>query len=195
MRGFTIAAIPFVLPLFSGVASAGPVNLQDHNYQPLVYSRLGQIEACGIAFGALVTTLSGHPLAVNGSVLNTYWEGKSPALVVKVSVFESGEDTVVPLEVYHAALRVGQMDTSSMTSLEGDDGAVLLYKTWNEDVDFVVNFPNIFPRGAWVSVSLDPDLGDYTFQLPPFGEQDIGTLEEVRQCNLKAIEVLEDSIH
>jgi hypothetical protein len=186
-RSFLVAG---AASLFVSPCWAEAVNLLGSEYKPLVSTKSGEVELCGIHFAAVVSSLDKKLLSIQGSVNTAYFGGKIPAMMIKFSVNEviNNNAELVPRRVQFASLRVGQQNTLNLQSRQGDDGnSLLLLADINQVGEFVFTFPDEFYKGAWVSVSLDQNKSDYTFRLPAFGDADVDTVGQVAECNLLGI--------
>jgi hypothetical protein len=182
MRAFTGAVLVF----WGGAALAEPLNLHSNEYKPLVNTKAGKVDMCGVHFSSVVTTLKGIPLNIQGSVNATYYEGRVPAMIIKVSATGIGPDKrPYSPKIYGATMRVSQRDTRPMQAQPGEDGAsILLMTDLTKEPDLVMEFPTSFITGAWLSLTLDRNMGDFTYQLPEFGDKGMkSTFVEFNQCN------------
>ncbi len=163
-------------------ASAESVNLIANDYKPLLNTKAGRIEMCGLHFSAVITTLDQRPMNVQGSINSSYAAGKYPGMLIKVSVTEARNRELLSRKIYLAHFRVGEVNTNLMQSATGEDGnSILLTTDMQKSGDFFSKFPDLFQEGAWVSISLDRSRGDYTFRLPPV--RDAETIKQVSECN------------
>ena len=189
MRRIVIAA---VMALTGTAANAEPVNLLKAEYKPLVDSKDGRVNSCALHFSAVIQTLAGAPLNVQGSVVNTFFRDQLPGLIIKVAAVGASNGNLLRHKVHSgSSFRVGQADTNRMRRSAGADGmSLLMHATVADDMDFVLRFPLHFMDGAWVSLSLDPNRSDYTFRLPAFEQTDAETFHQFDECTTKAMEEL-----
>jgi hypothetical protein len=149
-----------------------------------VNTKAGRVDTCGYRFTSVVKTIDGRLLGVDGSINTSYFKDKVPGLLIKVFVAEIKSATPKPRKLHFALLRVGAVDTKSMKQLPTEDGnSYMFYTDMLQTDDFFLKFSELFPKGAWVSLSLDPTKGDYTYRLPAFASADADTLTEVAQCS------------
>jgi hypothetical protein len=193
MRRFVIAV---VMALTGTAANAEPVNLLKAEYKPLVDSKGGRVDSCALHFSAVIQTLAGAPLNVQGSVVNTFFRDKIPGLAIKVAAVEARNGNLLRHKVHSgSSFRVGQTDTNRMRRSAGADGmSLLMYATVADAMDFVLSFPLQFMKGSWVSLSLDPNRSDYTFRLPAFEQTDAETFHQFYECTTKAMEELKRTV-
>jgi hypothetical protein len=150
---------------------------------------------CGLHFSSVVTTLDGRPMNVQGSVNTAYSPGKVPGLLIKVNVTEVRNGSPIRHKVHFASMRVGQTDTRAMKAVPGEDGrSILLMTNMDETGEFFYTFPNQLPQGAWLSISLDPNRGDYTYRLPEFATNDFDTLKQISECDAVGLKGLMDEL-
>lgn len=139
-----------------GAAKAESINLLHNEYKPLVNTRAGRIEACGLHFASVITTLDQRPMAVQGSINTMYFEDKMPGLSIKVVVVEGRGGKLIRHKVHHASMRVGKLDTRAMKAVPGEDGkSLMLFTHMGETGEFFGTFPIAIESGAWLSFSLD----------------------------------------
>lgn len=176
--------------IFAPSVQAESVNLLASEYKPLINTKAGRIETCGVHFAAVVRTLDGRLLSIQGSTNSSFFKDKVPGLMIKVSASEvlNKNLDMAPRKIQFASFRVDQTDTLIMKGYPSEDGnSVLLITDAIQAGEFVVVFPELFYKGAWVSVSLDKAQSDYTFRLPAFGADDLDTMKQVADCNLVGI--------
>ena len=192
MRRIVIAVVMALTGTAGTAATAEPVNLLKAEYKPLVDSKGGRVDSCALHFSAVIQTLAGAPLNVQGSVVNTFFRDQLPGLIIKVAAVGASNGNLLRHKVHSgSSFRVGQADTNRMRRSAGADGmSLLMYATVADDMDFVLSFPLQFMKGAWVSLSLDPNRSDYTFRLPAFEQTDAETFHHFDECTTKAMEEL-----
>ena len=189
MRSLAIVAVASVA--LGGPAFAEAMNHLRNEYKPLINTRAGRLEMRGVHFSSVVTTLDQRPMNIQGSVNTAYLKDKVPALIIKVSVTEARNNTLIRRKVHFASLRIGQQDTSKMKPMPGEDGhSIMLATDMIQTGDLFLTFSQEFSKGAWVSISLDPNRSDYTFRLPPFKDGDADTLQQVSECEEIALNTL-----
>jgi hypothetical protein len=192
MRRIVIAVVMALTGTAGTAATAEPVNLLKAEYKPLVDSKDGRVNSCALHFSAVIQTLAGAPLNVQGSVVNTFFRDQLPGLIIKVAAVGASNGNLLRHKVHSgSSFRVGQADTNRMRRSAGADGmSLLMHATVADDMDFVLSFPLHFMDGAWVSLSLDPNRSDYTFRLPAFEQTDAETFHQFDECTTKAMEEL-----
>jgi hypothetical protein len=188
-RGFSsflpIASTLLLYLSFGNVASAESVTLVQNEYMPLVGTKNGRVEMCGIHFSSVVMTLDQRPMGIQGSINTTYYKDRFPGLIIKIAIVEDKDGKLSRRKAFFTSFRVGLKDTKAMKSVPGEDGnSLLLITDMSQTGDFFSTFPNLFLTGAWVSFSLDPSKGDYTYRLPPIGKQDADTMKQLNECNV-----------
>jgi len=180
---------------WAGSAFAEPVELLQNQYKPLINTRAGRIEGCGVHFSAIISTLDSRLMNIQGSVNTAYVTGRYPGLMIKVAATEVKNGVVSVPKIHFAGMRIGAVDTQRMTSMTGEnDRSILLLTDMQKTGDFFATFPASLHEGAWLSFSLDTQRGDYTFRLPPFAQSDADTLKQVNECDALGLQTLMNEI-
>jgi len=182
-----------VLPMlgwagFSGAAVADSATLIKNKYEPFVSTKAGHAEICGIHSLSAVKTPNRHIIYIEISVDKSYVIGKLPFLSIKVTASKLINGKLIQQKIKFASVRVGKYNTKGMRASPSEDGlGYLLVTDMVRSPDLFMNFQHRFP-GAWVSISLGRNKGNYTFRLPVLSKGDTSTLKQIAKCNIEAID-------
>ncbi len=148
-------------------SAGGVVNVLKATYKPLMQSRNGRIENCGIHF-SLAGTANGKAIGVQGSLNEHYFENKMPSISFKIMAFEARQGQLVPHQLTSGFLQGKDFTTTSFffNTQSSETGS------WLAMTDFSKR-PNLFSRfilsladRPWVGFNIGDGKLDFTMQLP-----------------------------
>jgi hypothetical protein len=160
----------------------------------LADSRESEMESCGIQFRTGIQKLDGSLYIVNGSVNTVFIKDHIPSVLIKVVGAAVANGQTRPVNLRSARLRIGTEDTSHFKQTPGTDpGSILLMQT---DGDLSMKWPELTTKlyaGFWITLSGD-QISNTTFKVGPFADTDLGLIEEYAECQVAAIQKMEQWI-
>lgn len=189
MRLFPVILVALLAPVS---AHSETIVKMQNEFAPLVNTRAGRIDSCGLHFSSAVQTVSGKIYGIEGSVMTFFWKDRLPGMVLKVVANEMTPTGLVPRKVHFASMRHGQTDTLPFKPFEGDNpNAFLAGVSMAEQPDLVLTFTDAVFDAPWLSVSVDKDASDISYRLPAFDGKDADTFRQINDCRQKGLDTLQ----
>jgi hypothetical protein len=161
--------------------------------QPVMETSRDHIDLCGVHFSLAGRTVSGRLLGLQGTVYSSYYAGKIPGVLLKVSAVEFIGETLERRNVRFAAFFDNdRINTAAFSTLPSEDGAsYLAHADMNQSPDAMEQLQNkLLFGGIWLSFNLGDTKSDYTVRFD--GSQDHSELaKEVARCNLRGLEQIQ----
>ncbi len=151
------------------------------------------IDLCGVHFSMVGATVSGRQLGLQGTVYSSYYAGKTPGVLLKVSAVEFIGENLERRNVRFAAFFDNdRINTAGFPTLPSEDGAsYLAHSDMNQSPDAMERLQDkLLFGGIWLSFNLGDTQSDYTVRFE--GSQDHSAVaKEVARCNLRGIEQIQ----
>ena len=90
-------------------SAAEPVQVLETEYKPLITTRSGIPELCGFHFSTIVVRASGQLVNIQGSMNTSFYAGRVPASMIKVSAVQQGEGVLKRVAILDASIRLGPL--------------------------------------------------------------------------------------
>ena len=186
MRIFIAAILSAMLP---AIAYSESLTVVHNEYMPLMETRDGEIESCGVHFSAVLQRMDGTPIGAQGSINTALFKGGVPSMMIKVTLVEPLNDEVAHVKLLNLTLRSAKVDTNEFTQVAGDDGySRLLVTTLASTPQLMIDFNEALPEGLWVSASVIEGERDWSFRLPRMSETDYPYYLDYLSCRVKIYE-------
>lgn len=172
------------------LAVAESFDVMQLELQPLMDTSRDHINLCGVHFSIAGRTVSGRLLGLQGTVYSSYYAGRVPGVLLKVSAVEFIGESLERRNVRFAAFFDNdKIDTAAFATLTSEDGAsYLAHADMNQAPDAMEQLQSkLLFGGVWLSFNLGDSQSDYTFRFD--ASQDHSEVaKEVARCNLRGIE-------
>lgn len=162
--------------LLSCPAGAEPKHVLETEYRPLVYSKGGVVDSCGVHFSVITS----DAMLFQGSVNVWTVEGRLPAMLLKLAAVRAQSGAVTRLKVNGAWLKTATADTRTggFNVYPSDDGMSFFAGS----PELVKLAPLIFEvaEGALLGASIDGEGSDHTMRMKPVKEPSV--VHQVGEC-------------
>lgn len=190
-----VVAAGLLLAWTSIQSAAEPVQVLETEYKPLITTRSGIPELCGFHFSTIVVRASGQLVNIQGSMNTSFYAGRVPASMIKVSAVQQEEGVLKRVAILDASIRLGTIDTRKYQKVRGEDGqSILLALGMLVDQPTFMHFAGYNGEALWVSLTLDRSQTDISFQLPEFDPKSRSIIKDLAECNLVALEQLQSTM-
>ena len=182
-----IAALCFVIAFATIVMAGGLATVLSVSYEPILQSKNGRINNCGVHFKAAIQQ-GGRMFAVRGSLNEHYFKGQVPSISSKILVDEFRNGKFVLSRLSSAFVRGNNFTTTdfSYNKLSNETGAWLAMTSMGKKPNLFSRFVSSLIERPWVGFNLGDSKLDITFQLPT--PKKVSLFKDVRECSIKAID-------
>jgi hypothetical protein len=183
----TIFTLLFTLMFSSTSFAGGYAQVLKVSYEPILQSKQGRIEGCGVHFTAVIQQEK-RVFAVLGSLNQYYFKGKIPSLNVKILPQEYKNGKFILSKLSSAYIRGQNFTTIDFffNQFSEETSAWLAMTTMEKNPELFATFINSLVDRPWIGFNLGNGNNDFSFQLPQPKEATL--FEDVHKCSLQALD-------
>lgn len=193
-RKITILIAYTAVTAWASACAAEALQMLQIEFSPMIETSKGEIDMCGLHFSVAGMSTGGRAFGIQGTVYNSYFTGKMPGVLLKVSAVEAVNGSPARLNVRNAYLFDNDHITTSTFKqlLPPDDPASFMAMgLLSDNPDAFTSLQDQMLAGqVWLSVNFGDTTGDYTAQLTPDSKSG-KVFEQLLRCNAKGSEKMQ----
>lgn len=185
MRRVVVGALILFFAGWAQSAHAEVLEVKDYEFAPLVETRKGRLESCGVSFDVLLDGPFTGEYYAQGSVNLIYHERQQPTYLWKIGLAtlrnEAQPEPVIIKGVYISS---NGASPSDVFHEQGENGHSWIFG-WNalsDDVNNETFFLSSFGSGVRFAIDIGADARDLSFSLPGL-QSNISASDEYLRCS------------